>query len=519
MDGSALVDLAETLREPLEGPDPCGHDTRYDPEHVSIRAEVDKLDPVAGGGGSVDWVAVCEGSLALLRGRSKDLSLASYLLVGMAVTRGLAGLTPVVRGMVALIREHWSMLHPRGRERRKVAPIEWALGRVGAHFEGGARGASATEVEAASASLRELESALVGASGVRVGALGDLLRAMAGWTIAPPAAPLIDAAVDEVEVPTERGATAAERGGAEVSGEPAAPSSSDVSTVEVRSAEVSLAAVMTSLRTLARKIRGDDPSRALAYRLTRLGIWLEVEVPLPTRNGRTLAMPIDPRTRALLERAESASQWQEVVALAESACLRAPLALDLQRMCHRALVALGPRFGEASRVVGEETLRLVALDRGILNALARDGSALADDATRGWIASLTPARAPAVASSLEVDGEPETGDAEALLERVEARLAGSASGRGRAEMRLWAATRLGSMGQHGAAVRVLAPLMVEIERRGLLAWDPDFCASVAEVLIRSARQAPTVEVARALEFASDVLWMVKPLAGVRLQPG
>lgn len=505
-----MSDLAATLCRPIEGPEPTGRDTRYEPEHAAIRAELDKLDPAAGSGGVVDWGAVCEASLALLRDQSKDLSLASYLCVGVAMTRGVEGVTPVLVAIAALIREQWATLHPRGRERRRVAAIEWALGRLQAHFEGaGPGGASTVEIEAASAALTEVEAALAAACGARVGAAEQLRAVMGRWE-APAAA--VESAAEAVESAAAAVVEAAEAVVASAS----APTEASG---EARAAEGSLSSVMASLRSLARRMRAEDPSRALAYRLLRLGIWLDVEGPLASRNGRTTALPVEARARAAIERAEAGARWQEVVDLAEAASLRAPLALELQRRCHRALAELGPRFAEASRVVGEETLRLVTRERGVLSAIARDGSALVDEATKGWISSLMPASARSLTAGEGAEDEREVGEVGELLERLESRLAASSSGRGRAELRLRAASRLGALGSHGSAARVLAPLVVEIERLGLVAWDPGFCGDVAEMLMRSAGQAAAPEVARAVETASALLWTVRPCAGARFQAG
>lgn len=519
MDPSAASDVVVALCRPIEGPEPTGRDTRYESAHAAIRAEVDKLDPVAGGGGLPNWGMVCDASLALLREQSKDLSLASYLCVGMAVTRGVAGMTPVLAGMAALIREAWTTLHPRGRERRRVAAIEWALGRVHAHFEGaGPGGASASEIAAALGALSEVEAALEAVCGVRVGSASDIRALIARWALpATPVAPVSatvekaadDDGVDSTQAPADDSASP----DGSLSARAEVPASR-----EARPAEVSVSSVMASLRTLARRLRAEDPTRAQAYRLLRLGIWLDVAAPLVTRNGRTSALPVDSRTRAAIDRAEASSRWQEVVEMAEEAALRSPLALDLQRLVHRALVALGPPFAEASRAVGEETLRLVTRERGLLSALARDGSALADDATKGWISSLMPASTPTVATSANTADEPELAEAGAIIERLEQRLAACSSGRGRGELRLWAGLRLAELGSHVAAARVLAPLVAEIERLGLVAWDPEFCAGVAEALVRSARQVAVPEVAGAVETAFSFLWTVRPCAGARLQP-
>ncbi|HVI01396.1 MAG TPA: type VI secretion system protein TssA, partial [Enhygromyxa sp.] len=112
--------------DPIPGPNPAGEDTRYDTEHTEIRGEIEKLESITGG--APDWIKVRKVSDKLLRSKSKDLTLATYLARALYELEGLGGLVTGFALIAEICDRFWDgMQPPKNKERRRANAISWLI--------------------------------------------------------------------------------------------------------------------------------------------------------------------------------------------------------------------------------------------------------------------------------------------------------------------------------------------------------------------------------------------------------
>jgi predicted component of type VI protein secretion system len=103
-------------------------------EMERIRDEILRLHSMTGPG--VDWRAVVECAVAILRDQRKDLQIGCYLCWGLFEREGYTGLAvglTVMRDMIAL---YWSSLHPgTDRMRARMACLDWLAENLAARIE------------------------------------------------------------------------------------------------------------------------------------------------------------------------------------------------------------------------------------------------------------------------------------------------------------------------------------------------------------------------------------------------
>lgn len=129
----------ETLLAPLDDPSGAGIDLRFDPTYnaiVEARREENARLPQGVWTRDVkrsDWPLVEQLCTAVLRGRSKDLQIASWLTEAWIHRLGFAGLAPGLRLLAALCQRFWPDLHPSiddGDLGPRLAPFEWLNTRI-----------------------------------------------------------------------------------------------------------------------------------------------------------------------------------------------------------------------------------------------------------------------------------------------------------------------------------------------------------------------------------------------------
>jgi type VI secretion system protein VasJ len=107
---------------PIAGDAPAGRDARHEPEHESVRAEVQKLASLSGG--KVDWKLVETVGTTLLASKSKDLLIAAYVAHAMFEQNALPGCMEGLALLTNLLTHFGDALHPL-RSRARANAIEW----------------------------------------------------------------------------------------------------------------------------------------------------------------------------------------------------------------------------------------------------------------------------------------------------------------------------------------------------------------------------------------------------------
>jgi len=127
--------LFEHLLAPLDAGLPCGPPARHDPVVTEIRLLREEDDPSLPMGQwerplrQADWPLIERRCRELLGGRSKDLQTVVWLTEAWMRQRGFPGLRQGLALLDAMLRRHWTALHPLieddGDCDARLAPLEW----------------------------------------------------------------------------------------------------------------------------------------------------------------------------------------------------------------------------------------------------------------------------------------------------------------------------------------------------------------------------------------------------------
>ncbi|MDR0999007.1 MAG: type VI secretion system protein TssA [Treponema sp.] len=122
-----MIDL-EKMILPLEGEDPAGGNLEYDPLYTG-------MDSLAAGvpdsqmgdstleGRGPDWKKLSQNCIELW-GRTRDLRVASYLVVAQTVLEGLSGLDAGLKLLSSLVSSFWDSMYPKLDPDDNFDPIE-----------------------------------------------------------------------------------------------------------------------------------------------------------------------------------------------------------------------------------------------------------------------------------------------------------------------------------------------------------------------------------------------------------
>jgi type VI secretion system protein VasJ len=95
---------------PISTENPSGEPVRYEPEFERLQSEMQKLENFSSE--LIDWKQVVALSEGILKNKSKDLLVGSYLVLGLLETEGLKGLVNGLACLEGVIADHWPSLFP-----------------------------------------------------------------------------------------------------------------------------------------------------------------------------------------------------------------------------------------------------------------------------------------------------------------------------------------------------------------------------------------------------------------------
>jgi type VI secretion system ImpA family protein len=118
----------EEMASPLAGENPAGDNMEYDAEYTELELLASGAPGAQIGEASVvglepNWRKLNENCLHLW-GKTRDLRVASYLLVSETVLHGLRGLIPSFKLLIFLVRDMWDVFYPRLDAEYDDSPIE-----------------------------------------------------------------------------------------------------------------------------------------------------------------------------------------------------------------------------------------------------------------------------------------------------------------------------------------------------------------------------------------------------------
>jgi type VI secretion system protein VasJ len=492
-----LRERAKEWVEPIPGKAPAGAAAKFDQKYQAVANEVAKVDMPAGG--EVDWKAVAERAGELLRTKTKDLAIASYLAHALQRTRGLDGLASGVTLLAELIDRYWDGMFPEvKRIRGRVNALQWFLEKTGMLLsQAQVTTADLAKIEALDAAGKKLAEVVRARFADQAPAMNPLLEQVERLRLSaePPPAP------EAPPAPAAQAPAAEAPGGAPAAAAlPAAPAGTLASAED---AAAYLGGIGDALVGAARVLRQADAKNPTCYRLLRVGLWLQFSGPPPAAAGKTQIAPPPEDLRNQLNLLQQNQKWNALLEEAESAVENHRFALDIHRLSWQALSGLGTAHEKARDALGSEMRSLLSRMPPLQNFSFADGTPLADPQTKSWIEDqILPqggpglrrgaggdgdAAAARMAEAKKLLGASQVPEALALLQQGVMTARG---GRDRFLARLELARLAAGSGLVALAKATYDELAREAAENGIDAWEPELVAECLKGLITSARSLP-----------------------------
>lgn len=524
MNAEAILALG---RDPVSAAAPAGENARYDETFEQLQAQMDRIGSIAGV--PIDWARVVELSSTILKSKSKDLLVATYLALGLFETQGFKGLAVGIDAYRELVGKFWEACFPRPKPPQgRINAIQYLAEKVMAAIDpqsGAKRSPAGPEKEgvhksadAAIALDAALQTAYAGQA--EMPNLLPFVRAMKG--LKERVGPLT------AEAPAAAAASGAAAPGA-AAGASNAPAAggAPVAMDGFRNATQALQAV----RAVAKFLLTQDVKDPTGYRLARIAAFGPLtELP----KDKIIPGPAAAR-RTFFENLAGAGDWQQLLTEAEGQFVGTPLWLDMQRYVALALGGLGPAHAAARDAVVLEAASLFGRMPGVFELTFRDNSPFADGATRAWIAQQAPAGsgggnekqsgaidasdriAIATREAKKLLSESKTAEA---VERLSTEVEGAASRRERFRAQLALSSLCLGMGKTTLAASLLEGLERIIEDYRLEEWEPDLAAEAMYDLyecLTKANAKPTPEQVTRINSVFSRLARLDPSTALKLE--
>lgn len=500
------TELAQLGLLPISPEAPCGKSAREEPEYDQLAMEMNKLQALTPE--PVDWPEVIRLGSLLLKEKSKDLLVASYLTVGLFEKQGYRGLATGLTIYRDLIKEYWESLFPeKKRLRGRINAIEWMAERLGKEIAKTAPEASDQEnVKQCFALVDQLSQLLDEKLGEQSPNLSMLLRPLREFRLQIEQQEKQQTHKPEPQ-PEPKPAPPPPAQPKPVTSAPPSAAAPPAEVATESDMQKAFRTCQTLLGNIATFLRNKNLADALSYRIVRLSTWLMIRQLPPSQNQMTQITKVPEEIIQKYESLLSAQDYKVLIPEVEVRFSRDPFWLDAHRFTATALEALGTTYAEARKTVVEELASFLQRMPGLLDLKFSDGTPFADDQTRLWIESevLQPQRGETVQevvtipSGREQDG---TVDQRPWIQVTQEakRLAGkgqfsegitlfqegqkqSSSERERFLWRLYQARFCFEAGYLDVAIPQLEFLDAQVERFGLEVWEPALSLDVAQLLL------------------------------------
>ncbi len=128
---SSLDALCESLLAPISGAAPAGADCRHEPEHEAVREEIARMTSLDLK--QPDWTRLTQQAQQLLRTKSKDIVIASYLGGAWIAQDGLTGVCRALALLAGILERFPTDAQPV-RPRARANAVEWLVERIESFF-------------------------------------------------------------------------------------------------------------------------------------------------------------------------------------------------------------------------------------------------------------------------------------------------------------------------------------------------------------------------------------------------
>jgi type VI secretion system protein VasJ len=482
----------EHLLAPVNGG--VGEDISYDERLEAIKAETDKASSLTGE--QINWGNVASLAAELLETKSKDFRLACYCAAARLQEARLETVLDAMVLMTEFVKAHWDACHPPlKRIRARAGILAWMGAQAGKVKDIKLASKDQDVVQAIDQLSSALDDDLRDKFGDAYPGLGDLREGARHLSRTCPK-----------DKPAEPKPDAAGAGGGD-GGAPAAAAPVRMVVAATQPVDASLLTdvgqvehVVPNAGLLLVKagslLRAAKPENPLAYRLARIGMWIDLNELPPATDGNTLVPPPPDGLKSRFDALLASNDLLTLINEAEDAASEFILWLDPHRFAAAAMDRMGALFLKAKEALVTETAMMLRRVPTLPTLAFNTGEPFADGQTRMWLDSEVAnafgggGGGPSAAAEPSVLDEPLKEAKELAVQgklpeaiAVVSKAAASApSPADRFRGRLALGQLCLQFGQFAVAKGQLLGLCDEIARHELGSWQPRLCAEVYAAL-------------------------------------
>lgn len=365
------------LLEPINGG--AGEDVSYDDKFEIIKAEVEKIASLAGE--APNWGEIALNAEELMQEKSKDFRVACYLATCKCLRNDLEQVLDAVVLLKEVTNGFWEdMFPPLRRIRARAGMVGWWSDQSGQSVMdmklSAKDGPIVKAIDEESAALDLLfrdkfADHYTGMSKMRDG-IKHLVRTC------PKEKPKEAPKPEPVAAPKQAARPAAPP--------PVQSSAAEVGEIAtIDQAELALQPCGLNLIKVARAFRTLKPEHNMAYRLSRMGVWLEFTAAPPAEDGQTLVPPPPDSLKERFDTLVGANDYLTLLNEAEDAATDFPCWLDPHRYVATAMSAMGALFMKARSELLESVALFLRRLPNMTKLAFNDGTPFADGQTIMWI--------------------------------------------------------------------------------------------------------------------------------------
>lgn len=440
-----VLQVAAAWAAPISEAQPAGVKAADDARYAAVTTEITKLDSPTTTNEERKklWANVVQNGGDLLRDKSKDFLIATYVGFGMYYQEQLPGLLKGVALLTVLVENFWPTMFPevkriKGRANALQWFIEKSIQQIENHKTVPADRPVLDDLKVAVRRLYDSASDKFGDSCPAIRPLLEQIERrimdagpspdeLAAEQAAQQAAAAAEkAAADKAAADRAAQQAAAQQAAAAqpaaqqavaqqaavqqaVAQTPAGPppvvptlpmATGPATVVTAPTAQVTaapadvtqvaqwLSGVGGTVASTANAVRRAADSAALAYRMTRVGLYTHlVDAPPADAAGKTKVPPPQPNTRKQVEAIATNQKWAALLEETESALAQSRFWLDLHRHTAQALAGLGASHAKAREEVVRELATVLRRLPTLPTLQFADGTPFADAATQQWISA------------------------------------------------------------------------------------------------------------------------------------
>lgn len=521
-------------RDPISADSPVGDSCRYDDLFTQLASQMEKIGSLTGE--AVDWRQVTQTSTEILKSKSKDMLVMTYLTLGVFETEGYAALHAAFDAYREFLTKFWEACYPKpkppqGRFNAIQYMIEKILDKVELRGGQAKRNPTAAEKEAVhkcADAIAALDSAVTTAFSGAPDTPNMLPLVRSFKALKEKVGPLVSEQPAAAAAPTQAPAGGESPAASSVGGGASAPAMAG-GAEGIRNETQAF----QQIRLLAKYFLTQDNKNPVAYRLMRVaqfgGLARAPDPKLlpPIPNAAT--------RKGYLDKLAGEGNWPQLLTEAEGQFGTSPFWLDLQRYVALALKNMGPMYAPAASAVAMETVALQSRLPDMFELSFKDNTPFADGATKSWLEECTAqfggggggsgassngdAVSAALAEARKLLGEAKGPEAVARLSNQ----AGSSAGRReRFRAQLALAEIFLDLGKPALALSLLEGLEAAIAEYRVEDWEPDLAAKAFQNLYVSMSRKlgttkPTPDETRRLDELFAKLCRLDPETALKLE--